>query len=183
MTYARCSCGVVGCGSDSVIIARTEDTVSWKHRSEKKKSFLFGGWHKEDRPFVFDRRAYDDAVIRLANDFSWETTERTAERLIRNLDFTRFIDYGLEFQWASGRTENKVALSFGLQENEAKYQIVCYAPWNHEVASDAVSAIEALLKDPPSLWSEVVYHFQSQVRPRPKIAGTGWSEHNPHFKK
>jgi len=181
-TYARCSCGIVGCGSDIVEITRSEETVSWRFPSLDRKSTVFGGARKAV-PLVFDRQQYDEAVDQLKTNFDWETVERTAERLIHSLDFSRFLEYGLKFQWATGRTENKVAVSFGLQEGEAKYQILSYAPWNHEVASDAVFIVERMLKEPPSVWSDVVYYFQSQVRPRPKLAGPGWQEHSLNLKK
>ncbi len=166
LIYARCSCGVVGCGSDAVDVTRSESAVTWTFKWTSKKSF------------TFDARQYDSAIAELKSDFGWETPERTAERLIKNLDFNRFLAQGLELEWVSGRTENKITLSFDLQEGETKYQVLCHARWeNHEAPNEAVSAIEKVLKDAPKNWPDVEYLFQSQVRTRPTLAGPGWREY------
>ena len=166
LIYARCNCGVVGCGSDLVVVSRDPQTVTWKPKPLPAACF------------VFDRHQYDDAVNHLMTDFTWETIERTAERLTRDLNFADLSEYGLTFKWASAR-ENKetIAVAFDLdEEGEGKYQVLCYAPWDHQEPRVAAQNMEHILKEPPSLWPNVVYYFQNQYsksRP-PIIAGAGW---------
>jgi hypothetical protein len=177
LTYARCSCGVVGCGSDSVEVTRSDETVSWRFPSLDRKSTVFGGSHKA-APFVFDRQQYDQAVADLRNDFKWEPMERTAERLVGQLDFSKAAGCGLLFHWASGRmNQDKFGLCFRLGEPQ-KYQVIAYMPWNPRTPEGAVEVTKHLLQQPPTQWPDVVYYNQTPHSTQPpELCGPGWRAH------
>jgi len=166
LTYARCSCGVVGCGSDSVEVLRDGETVKWNSKGTSKKTF------------VFEARQYDQAVADLRNNFKWEPMERTAERLVGELDFSNLTNFGLFFEWASGRmNQDKFGICFRLGEPQ-KYQIVAYVPWNQRTPEGAVGAAKLLLQQPPTQWPDVVYYNQTPHNTQaPELCGPGWRAH------
>src|SRR5262245_63909476 len=67
-TIARCSCGVVGCGSVEVTVRSEGDRVLWIDR---------------DRTLVFRSEQYTAELQWAQHDKGWETSERSAARLIR----------------------------------------------------------------------------------------------------
>jgi hypothetical protein len=96
VVIATCECGEYGCGRTDVTIVREADTVRWKWLYEKPM--------KDD--VVFDAQAYDREVERIGRDFSWETPDRTAARLV-----------------FAGLTGRKVAWASADREHPERFQV------------------------------------------------------------
>jgi hypothetical protein len=137
LIVGRCSCGVLECGSASVSVIRAGEEVAWQvpDRYGAPKYTL-----------VFNSTDYDRAFELAAQDKGWETIERTAERLISQLDFAVAKRYGLTFKSAYARDgDNTVRLYFvKAPENSLSFVAV---PWNHESPLDALAMIESMLKE------------------------------------
>lgn len=69
---ATCECGEYGCGRTDVTIVREAGTVRWTWSAERPAT----------SDAVFDAEAYDREIARISQDFSWETPDRTAARLV-----------------------------------------------------------------------------------------------------
>jgi hypothetical protein len=132
LLIGRCSCGCVGCGDTSVRTHHDDEKVVWK--SEYR-------WLSE---IVFSKRDYLSAIEAGKSETSWETLERTTERLVGQLDFSGFSKKGMIFQWASARIDpEKIALSFlksGKQE-------LLYFHWNHADSKSAVAAAQIFIEN------------------------------------
>ncbi len=163
LTIARCGCGVIGCGDATVNVMRDKTTVTWDHFNPQT-----GGVDS----LTFSRSQYDSAVADAMNNHDWETTERTAERLIGDIDFSHLQEHGLAFSWASGRIDAQ-SISISLNLN-SQYQVLVHLPWNHADAESAVKVTIAELAKPPAKWSNVFYYPQQDNRKRPPCAGPGW---------
>jgi hypothetical protein len=145
-------------------------------------------WNLEDAgnpTFAFNAREYDEAISRLREDFSWETPKRTAERLIKNLDYSALNKYGIKFLNASARWWNseKIAVSFWLTDESAiEYQLVCHVAWDQSNAQGAADNVENLLRQAPEQWSDVVCYPQVPYKLHliPSIAGPGWRSGSPN---
>lgn len=129
LLIGRCSCGCVGCGDVAVFVSRSSNEVEWLTISPAEK-------------YVFEISEYDLALESAAADFSWETVERTAERLVSKLDYSEFKSNGLLFKWASARIKNdRITLCFDASGLQKLYD----APWDHKTAADALIAVRELL--------------------------------------
>ena len=128
----RCSCGDIGCGNVSVFVERSPDKIEW--------AFL----HEQAEKLVFASSDYDRAIEEAASDFSWESIERTAERLVSQLDYSPLLDYGLRFKWASAQlAKDKISASFSYESGQQTMgQRILGATWNHQRPEDAVSAMQ-----------------------------------------
>ena len=163
LIFARCDCGVVGCGDGTVQTARSDSSVTWGD---------FCPTIPEITSLIFSRQQFDSAVAAAKNNHDWETTERSAERLIAELDFSYLQDRGLAFCWASGRLDNKkISVCFDL---ESQYQVVAHVPWDHNTPESGVNVIQKELAKPPQEWSDVVYYPQGSVLGQPHLSGPGW---------
>ncbi len=99
LLVGRCECGCVGCDDVAVQVVRRPNEVGW--------SGLQGPVLK------FAATQYDFAVDRAKNDLTWETPNRTAERLSANVLAGLVLSDGFAFQWASTRIRSGVlSLSF-----------------------------------------------------------------------
>jgi hypothetical protein len=96
LLIGRCGCGVVGCYDDIVAVEIGPSGVTWRGRNV----------------FHFDRTHYDAAIRTASNDFSWEDSNRRAERLVGQI-LKGCEAEGFIFEWASARIAPKVMnLSF-----------------------------------------------------------------------
>lgn len=130
LLIGRCGCGCVGCCDAFVSVNRLSDVVEFHSRYP---------WMRKT---VFELPAFDQAVTAGASDTSWESIERTAERLVSQLDYSRLAQNGLTFVWASGRiAADKITLSFLRGTTQQLYD----APWDHRDPNDAVTAIREML--------------------------------------
>lgn len=163
LIFARCSCGVVGCGDGTVDVVRNQSEVTWRKFCPKIPSI---------NSLSFSRQHYDTAVQVATCNFDWETVERTAERLIAALDFDPLRKYGLVFVWASGRlNKQSISVSFNW---ESQYQVIMSTPWDHGRPESAVEAIRAELVKHPYRWSEVRYTAPVKDMLGSQLCGPGW---------
>lgn len=126
----RCDCGIIGCGDCIVNVELSDRAVVWVVSPEKR--------------FEFDRDQYMNAVEQGAEDTSWETLERTVERLVEELDFTVRENLGYKFQWASARIERgRIRLSF-LQDGK---QVLFDVSWNQTDPEDGVERVRQWLAE------------------------------------
>lgn len=157
----RCDCGVVGCGSVEVTISSDGQVVSWT---------------TEERTIGvrFDAAQYTSEVQRALSDFSWETADRTAARLIaRSVDRDRLAQAGLKFAWASGRVAKDI-MTIALEYKDGPYQVLVHVPWQAELPGAIAEACCRLLRDDPRGWPDVRWFPQAQGLGSPRIAGPGW---------
>jgi len=116
----RCSCGVIGCGNTSIEVEVAEKSIFWSQPRSKK--------------YEFEKSVYCLAISDAAKNTSWESLERTAERLVSNLNFSSKSENGYKFQWASARIKHGcITLSF---EHEGTQRIFDIG-WNNEDPEDA----------------------------------------------
>jgi len=98
----RCRCGVIGCGDFLVDVNLDAAKVHWQINSKSRLSF-----HLND---------YIQCISDASKFRGWETSDRTAERLVDVIFKGSKLDSGHKFTWASARIEKgKIKLSF---ENE-----------------------------------------------------------------
>ncbi|PMS17629.1 hypothetical protein C0Z18_19410 [Trinickia dabaoshanensis] len=126
LLIGRCSCGVVGCGDQFVDVEMFSDQVAWR--------LAQGG------RVVFNKKQYEAALEQGAASTTWESLERTAERLVSGLDFSKRAERGYVFQWASARvTKEQITLSFGVGERQEMIDV----GWNHRDPEDARNSVLA----------------------------------------
>jgi hypothetical protein len=161
-TIGRCDCGVVECGSVEVLISREGSTVCWSSPHSATS-------------IRFDAAQYAAELERALADFSWETPDRTAARLIsRGVDRQHLAANELKFLWASGRIGQRqmtVALSY-----QAAYQLLVHVHWEAGRTPEAIATdcLQRLL-EPPQSWERVEWLPQRQALGAPELAGPGWS--------
>jgi hypothetical protein len=163
VTVARCSCGVIGCGSIEVEVARSSDSVEWT-------------WGNADSPegMRFLATNYDVEVERALADTSWETADRTAARLLAGkVDRQALARLGLSFTWASGRVR-KGAFSVSLSLEPGPYQILVHLPWRSESPEELARKGARLLREQPSSWIGTEWLPQQANLGPPSLAGPSW---------
>ena len=160
-TIGRCDCGEVGCGSVEVEVSRQGETVVWSTQPR-------------GQTFSFDAQQYEAEVVRAVADTTWETTDRTAARLIRTgVDHDALARSGLQFSWASGRLrDGKMTAALNLAEGP--YQVLVHCPWRGDDPDSVSAMLVKLLRATPSTWPEVEYYPQAQDLDAPSCAGRGW---------
>lgn len=89
LLLARCVCGVIGCDDLVVEIVTASDHVKWLR--------------KDRMPVIFNVRDYNDQVMHLAQDRTWETISRSVERHINDIFSGKMTDDGYIYDWASTR--------------------------------------------------------------------------------
>ena len=126
----RCDCGVVGCGDLSIRIERDGEEIVWGVAGTELR---------------FDAAQYDAELARAAADHSWESRERTAERLVRErVDRRALTKAGLVFEWASGRARPRL-FTIALHTTSAPdRQIFVEVPWSGDVEQVVAAALAAL---------------------------------------
>ncbi len=132
----RCNCGVIGCGSWDLTVSRTENTVEWSLENP------------EDTKYVFDLAEYERLIQESAENKAWETVDRTAERFVRQMDFSQAKALGLTFAGVSADILNKEVIQvwFTQKAEPPKTPNVFYeVPWNWEKSEDAVTAVQQML--------------------------------------
>jgi hypothetical protein len=162
-TVARCSCGVVGCGSIEVNIERSADEIKWSWSEAKSPQAL-----------RFLAISYDDELRRALADTSWETSDRTAARLVANqVDREALTSHGLAFAWASGRVR-KGAFSASLRLEPGPYQILVHVPWHGESPEAIARKCAKILREQPSNWLGAEWFPQQENLGPPSVAGPSW---------
>lgn len=160
-TIARCTCGVIGCGSIEAEVKMLADVVVWtvKHYSKE---------------FRFDARQYEAELKRAISDTSWETPDRTAARLIRALvDRGTLAANRFQFSWASGRVRDG-RMTIALRLDPGPYQVLVHSSWGGRDPEGIAKTLCRTLLQQPSTWSDVEYYPQGESKGAPLLAGPGW---------
>jgi hypothetical protein len=159
LTIARCTCGVLGCGSSTVTVTRHGGTVQWD-------------WMLS-RPLLFPAEDYDTEVRRAAADTSWETPERVAGRLIWTFaDHDRLRDQGLMLADATRvRDQDTFQVSLDL---DADYRISLEVPWQDRGPEDMANDVCALLARPPHKWRARWFPLDPALSEPPPMARRSW---------
>lgn len=159
-TVARCNCGVKGCGSIEVDVARSQGNVEWTWGSPISPEKL-----------TFLANSYDEEVERALTDTSWETPDRTAARLLAGMvDRQRLSLHGLSFCWASGRLR-KGTFSVSLTLEPGPYQLLVHLPWNAESPERIARKCAELLAQQPTIWAQVEWFPQQSELGPPLVVG------------
>jgi hypothetical protein len=160
---ARCKCGHTYCGSKGVKICRELDLVIWTALdSPNNVQFLAA--------------QYDAEIERALGDFSWESPDRTAARLLaKAVDRTVLEDRGFEFEWASGRFR-KGMLTVYLTLQPGPYQVLLNLPWDGKSIEEIVDRTKLLLSTAPESWPNVEWSYPENGLDSPPISGSGWKE-------
>ena len=158
-TLARCSCGVIGCGSVQVEVHLEDDTVVW---IEPRRSLRF-------------RTAqYIAEIDRAQADTSWEPPDRSAARLIRLLVHQIPLgDNGFSFEWASGRV-HPGRFTVSLRLEPGPYQVLVSVKRSGESPEQLAEEILRLLSRDPRTWKDVTYFPQRKGLSAPSVVGPGW---------
>lgn len=144
--FARCGCGVYGCGSTDVTITRDGSIIRWQFTIETPGV----------TDVAFDADAYDTELARSLADHSWERPSVTAGRLVRErLDHEALASRGLTLLWASQRFDDphRFEVCLALVEGEARYQLFV---GHHDDFADPERAAQrmlAKLRGPFTEWS------------------------------
>ena len=163
-TVARCTCGVVGCGSATVEISTEGEAVVWDS---------WDGALAVSNPgrIVFQKTHYLEALTKAVNDHSWETPDRTAARLLETkVDRNFLLSHELEYQWASGRVEDG-KFTVSLRGPGSFHQILVHVTWSHERPEEIAEKAAQNLRQHPRQWSEVAWYGGEKS---PPFEGPGW---------
>lgn len=134
----RCDCGELGCGSISVDVSRSGSQVEWS-MPQTPGTIV-----------VFETAQYDKAIQSGATDVSWETVEKTAERMIGQMDFSSCSHLGLTFRWACGQPSLNDVIELQFLRTTAPNNVTFRVRWNRQDPQDAVAAVKELMKE----WEE-----------------------------
>ena len=168
VTVARCSCGVIGCGSIEVGIHRSEEYILWEY-AERRNA------HTPLR-LCFLAESYDAEIERALHDHSWETPDRTAARLLASMVRRDVLARNqLTFSWASGRIQAE-AFTISLMLEPGPYQVLLHVPWSGESPEEIARTCAELLERPPDTWPQVVWYPQGADLKPPPFKGPGWLE-------
>jgi hypothetical protein len=117
---ARCICGDEGCDSILAKVTVDESMIIWETN--------------KGRVLKFDKQPYLSTIRAAADDFSWETPERTAERLVTAVFRGATLVDGYCFDWASAQIRpGKIGLSF----SRTASQKMIYIDWDGQNPSSA----------------------------------------------
>ncbi|SRR6266581_7772037 len=130
LLVGRCECGCEGCDDVLVDVLRQGQEVLWTNAK---------GLHLH-----FDREEYERGVASARQDFSWEDTKRTAERLVSEVFVGVSLDDGYTFDWASARVRNGVmTLSFSKSGTQKLFEF----SWDGQSPQDALAEARRFHKD------------------------------------
>lgn len=109
----RCNCGCEGCDDVVIDITVSDDAVFW----ESSKGYKL----------EFNKDEYLTEITNKKQDYSWESIERTAERLVDVIFKSVKLSDGSLFDWSSARIKKcMIALSF---ITGSKQKIIAFS-WN-----------------------------------------------------
>lgn len=163
-TVARCSCGVVGCGSATVEVSSDVETVTWNCWDGGLAAFNPGR-------IVFQKSHYLDALSKALTDHSWETPDRTAARLLANkVDREFLLAHELTYQWASGRIKEG-AFTVSLIGPASYHQVLLHVGWSTETPEAIAEKTAKQLRQDPGTWLDVAWYGPGT---KPPFEGPGW---------
>lgn len=129
LLVGRCACGCEGCDDVWVDMSRNDHEVLWRNAKGLR--------------LHFDRQEYDKLIASAREDFSWEDTNRTAERLVSRLFVGVSIDNGYTLDWASARClAGMMTLSFSKSGTQKLFEF----GWDGRSAKDALAGAKRFYK-------------------------------------
>lgn len=162
----RCGCGVAGCGNATVRISREGDCVIWDSWDGDRGNPPPG-------TLTFGREQYLQALQQAISDTSWETSDRTAARLLSSMvDHKALVSNNLSYQSASGRIRDDV-FTVSLGGPPSHHQILVHTAWSGESPEQIAQKVAALLKEHPGQWPVVEWYGQNSA---PPFEGPGWGK-------
>ncbi|MFZ1084227.1 MAG: hypothetical protein WAN35_04610 [Terracidiphilus sp.] len=135
-------------------------------------------WKAIDSPInvQFLAAQYDAEIERALGDFSWESPDRTAVRLLaKAVDRSVLKDRGFEFEWASGRCRKGMP-TISLTLKPGPYQVLLNLPWDGKSIEEIVDRSKLLLSAPPESWPNVEWSNTEKGLDSPPVGGSGWKE-------
>lgn len=132
----RCSCGVLSCGWIDVNVNRTASSVEWS-------ADYLGATNYE-----FDLHEYDRVIERASSDTAWETVDRTAIRLVKQMDFSQAKAVGLTFNNVNADPLNKEVIELWFTREPVPpdtLNVSYHVPWDWTNSDEAVKAVQAML--------------------------------------
>jgi hypothetical protein len=109
VTLLRCTCGEEGCGSLVGRVRLDGDAVVWDHFRDGPRGRRVEGLSE----VRFDATQYQDELDRADRDRGWESSDRTAARLVRDAmihDQEPLAAEGWLFAWSHAGTSETVAI-------------------------------------------------------------------------
>lgn len=125
----RCTCGVEGCDDFTADVEISDGAVIWRCDNGDCYEFV--------------TKQYLGEYEARKTDFSWETSGRTAERLVADIFEGRILEGGYVFTWASSRIQDeRINLSFqgGIEQKLIEIR------WDGENPDTAVAAAKKLIR-------------------------------------
>lgn len=130
LLVGRCVCGCEGCDDVWVDVQRGEHEVLW---ANAKGLCLH-----------FNLETYENMIVSARQDFSWEDTKRTAERLVSGTLEGMLIDDGYTFDWASARVHDGIiTLSFSKSGTQKLIEFI----WDGHSPEDALRGAKRFHKE------------------------------------
>jgi hypothetical protein len=165
----RCICGDYGCHPTDVTITHDGLLVHWDWLKHKPMN----------RRLTFDAAQYTTEVKRVACDFSWETPERTAGRLVlANADRSALRCYGIALWAAYNDWRDEGIFLTRLQIDDA-FGVTLELPWAGRTPDELARQMCALLSQRPQDWTAAWHPSRQGANATPAIAGPRWTRRNP----
>lgn len=163
---AQCSCGVYGCGATDVTITRDNDLVHWDWLIEVPTQ----------RGASFATVQYDAEVDRVARDYSWETPERTAGRLVlTHVDRDALRVHGLAVTWVANDHRDPGLFRVALQLGD-DYQVFLDTPWQNRSPEELADKVCEVLARAPGRWRASWHAIKPTLPGPPTIARRSWRQ-------
>ena len=130
-------------------------------------------------PVTFALDSYLSEVNRIGRDYSWETPDRTAGRLILSqIDRPNLSRNGLQLSWVGNdwRAPELFEVCFMF---ESSYRIFLRFPWNGDAPQALAARALATINDreAPACWTASWHGMAHTDRYRPpRIAQAGWTK-------
>jgi hypothetical protein len=126
----RCECGCEGCDDIRVDVLRDDHEVLWKSADGLQVHFK-----GED---------YDRLIAAAGADFSWEDTNRTAERLVSGVLAGVVVEDRYKFDWASARVRGGImTLSFSRGSSQKLFEF----GWDGKSPDNAIAGANCFFSD------------------------------------
>ncbi len=125
LVVGRCPCGSLGCYDTTVQIDRIDDKIIWKINKIAN--------------LVFSSAQYENAVIELGKDTSWEDLNRRIGRLVSKIFIDTRVKRGFLFDWASApMKDNFIYLSY----SKGHHQKILKFKWDGETEESALASAQ-----------------------------------------
>lgn len=126
-----CACGTQGCGDHGIEVVREENRVAWVVCCRPSDA---------GEVIEFDWAYYQSTIASAASDTSWEMPGDTIQRLISQIDFSRYLDDIGDFHFDAAPFLENDGLIWVQFKDQMKHKVV-KVPWSGGSPEDAVNAV------------------------------------------